>query len=976
MIAALGWKEYREQSHIWVAVAVLGLVLLVGLNQVLLPFGWLAGDSDNQALLLLVTIALAATSGLVCGAMLLAGEQESGTISYLDMLPAWRRQLWGGKVLAGVALTVPQTLLLAGVACAMGLRVTSGYDRGEVLARWHWLWLLPLAGLEAFAWGLLGSALCRSTLAAVVGAALPVGFIWAVAMPPSWGYLPVTLGVRLLLAGLALGMSVLLFTRTDRERRIVRTTTLRRRPVVASGPETTRVLFWLAARQGRGIPLLVGGGGFLLALVLAGHGPIFWPVTTLLVGLACGCAVYLGEQTSGSYRFLGDQRLPLGRIWAMKTGYWLLLAVAASFLVLLGGGFVRGERAAGSQFLAQWALAVPWTATFGLWLLHGFAVAQLCSLIWRKSVAVVFVALLVSASLSSVWLPSLLGGGLPSWQVYVAPLLLLVTARLALRSWVGDRLYAWRPLAGLALCSVLTVAWTAGCLGYRVVEVADVGEPFDVAAFQASLPAPEENRAGSLIHQALAHLEAHESDVGQRFVPAGQGGGMAAPGAAAAPAGGNAPPGAGMAGGAGKFPGDGGMSLDFHEQVDQVAHRGWAAAGPGLEKWLDAIFQGDWAGQLREGVALPLGVFENPRNRDLFSRLDDVPRCRRLGNLFTARALQLQARGDHPAALDHLVTVLALSRQLRHAAVPTVWLAGLEVERTALEGLDHWLAHVGRRPELLRRAGTELRRHEAETPPLRETFEANYLILRNTLADPGRLARLQASPGYTPADRLNQELASRLGEVPWERLRTERIVNAAYAGWMRGAEAPYAKVAGMMEKRAAEEWNIPIQVLDDWLPPEQGADTAPSRAELVRLIMHSPLRTILPRMNGLGVAHANGLCRVRGLQLVVALALYRVEEGKAAPDLEALVPRYLPQLPRDPFSGQDFKYRISEGEDLIWNPQAVADKERLRHIAAGQGIVWSVGPDLVDSGGAQVAEARSVGGMQTARGDVIFVVPK
>ena len=45
----------------------------------------------------------------------------------------------------------------------------------------------------------------------------------------------------------------------------------------------------------------------------------------------------------------------------------------------------------------------------------------------------------------------------------------------------------------------------------------------------------------------------------------------------------------------------------------------------------------------------------------------------------------------------------------------------------------------------------------------------------------------------------------------------------------------------------------------------------------------------------------------------VALSLYQTEEGRPAPKLQDLVPKYLPRgLPTDPYSGQEYRYRISD----------------------------------------------------------------
>src|SRR5262249_52669307 len=126
------------------------------------------------------------------------------------------------------------------------------------------------------------------------------------------------------------------------------------------------------------------------------------------------------------------------------------------------------------------------------------------------------------------------------------------------------------------------------------------------------------------------------------------------------------------------------------------------------------------------------------------------------------------------------------------------------------------------------------------------------------------------------------------------------------------------------------------------------------------------------------LVQAAGLCRVRGTRLQLALALYQAREGKPAAGLDDLVPRYLPALPRDPFSpdGQCYSYRVSEGEDIEWGPQF--GDGPLRHVAAGQGVVWSVGVDLTDNGGhRQGATVPLRAGPEGQKGaDWIFVVPR
>src|SRR5262249_47617790 len=112
--------------------------------------------------------------GLVCGAMMFAGERESRGMALLDILPLGRGQLWSMKCLIGAVLV----LVYAAVVTAVGLTIGLLGDRAIPPP---WAVVLPLVGLEAFAWGLCTSTYCRTVLSAVALAALlPLLVLWAV----------------------------------------------------------------------------------------------------------------------------------------------------------------------------------------------------------------------------------------------------------------------------------------------------------------------------------------------------------------------------------------------------------------------------------------------------------------------------------------------------------------------------------------------------------------------------------------------------------------------------------------------------------------------------------------------------------------------------------------------------------------------------------------------------------------------------
>jgi hypothetical protein len=130
-------------------------------------------------------------------------------------------------------------------------------------------------------------------------------------------------------------------------------------------------------------------------------------------------------------------------------------------------------------------------------------------------------------------------------------------------------------------------------------------------------------------------------------------------------------------------------------------------------------------------------------------------------------------------------------------------------------------------------------------------------------------------------------------------------------------------------------------------------------------------------------------------ELMVALRRYQAETGRPAERLEQLEPKYLEEIPADPFGGASLRYRLSKGEEIMWP----GDGQNLvgagagapippgapggfgnfggpatRTIPAGQGILWSVGEDRQDD------DAKRQGLLNRAEEthpgeDLIYLVP-
>jgi hypothetical protein len=362
----------------------------------------------------------------------------------------------------------------------------------------------------------------------------------------------------------------------------------------------------------------------------------FWPLISALVGVACGVAAFVGEATAGTNRLWAEQRWPLGRWWIVKVGFWLVLvplALALAEGLSLGGSVFLEQYKPRPWSLIEWGLQVTGPFLFTtVWYAHGAALGLLTGLISRK----VLVALVVGGGLAALalllWLPSLLGGGLPAWQALGLPVLLVIGHRLLFRAWAADRLGTPRPALRLAAIALVGLGWLGACLAYRVAEVPDVGEPFDVAGFEAALPQPDQGASG-LLAPALARCQAHLDAVSDEephkpwVLPNSL---------------------------------DLARSLERAEEPAPEFPADWGAR-------LDRLATGEWHQELAAAVALPPGLLLDPR-KPLPTSYRVLQNTETVAAILAYRGLQLRDRGQLAGAVAEVRLGLDLSRHVRSNA--------------------------------------------------------------------------------------------------------------------------------------------------------------------------------------------------------------------------------------------------------------------------------------------------------------------
>lgn len=973
MIRAIVWKELREQGLIALSLVVLGSGVLVAAAMLADPPVESASPTDVIRFLglgRLATLMLAVTAGMVCGGAVFAAEREAGTMSFLESLPYSQWQLWRAKLIAGLTLAILQVTLLVTVATGLGFVPTVG-----------WAVAVIAYSILAFAWGMFGSTTARTTLGSV-GLAIPVAMVTAIVLlvpivlffqrPGS--ALPRPIGAGLFLVSMFLfpfGVSAWQFTRLDRERAADEPTRARRARLGLSAVQ------WLTVRQSAVHGLVISGFALLFGLILLAPGLqpfLLWPELALIAGILAGVTAFSDEQTRGSARFWGEQRLPLGRMWLVKIGLhllfclWLLLLLAAPLVIRAqvrdGIGVINRHTSLAVVFNSLlfdelgrqgWKyLLVP--------AVYGFAAGHLAGLVFRKLVVACGVAMIVGGVGVVAWIPSLLAGGVRHWQLWLPPIVALLTGRLLMRAWTSDRLGARAPLGTLiGGCAAVVLMLVVG-LGYRVLEVPDRQNGEDDIGYVAGLLLFDQNHAGRDFKTAaeryarLATATSTEYDqraMRQRPSPTG------------------------------------GRAVRIEERLGMaVARSGWPGDDPELGAWLDRLFGQTRPGSedapwyvLAEGAAAqPVGIYEYPQTMTVTgSSALALENARRMAVALLARGLQRQAAGDPAAFVPALRTTLALARTLRNGSGIDALRSGNDVERTALAALDRWLSlppaaawAAGQRTVLVRIPGAEAAVAAGDAwierviPSSAVIGEAAKLLEGTDVTepfDPGpyfmaeryALRELQKAPGQWLPSRItphggNPEAANAEVDlvglswaVPWERERTRRLLGL---GFEAGPPNDYALTVG---RPGAE-----------FLTPRNRSTTELAESERA----------------------LRGIRRAAILKL--ALRAYQADRGRY-PDpqsemLTGLVTAgYLRRLPTDPYDGtRALGYRISRGETLHPLPHSLPSPNFLPGgsagsvtVHAGQVILWSVGPDRIDQGGQNPSSPTGTG----SSGDPVYLVP-
>ncbi len=316
-------------------------------------------------------------------------------------------------------------------------------------------------------------------------------------------------------------------------------------------------------------------------------------------------------------------------------------------------------------------------------------------------------------------------------------------------------------------------------------------------------------------------------------------------------------------------------------------------------------------------------------------RFDYLIGVLRLTQLFCASAAQRVSTGDIAGAYAELETAIAFARILSRGGAPISALVDITCNSLVCWRMRLIALQNDVPPEVAGRAISCLLESDNSAEPLAETFRQEYRAVATTVKiffD----SRGQTLFGFDEK-KANSERQARWLAHPFEKLlgmSQERVT------------ADLADVYRCLVNLADRPYDVEhLQRFEDSVVPPM------KPGGLIRLddpVGYIIAKLTVPVLAPIIVQYRRRSVELRATAVVLALRQYQQAEQHSPQTLQDLVPKYLSEVPVDPFDGKPLRYRMRT--DGCW-------------------IVYSVGPNQLDENGEQPkGDPRTY----TDPGDVIF----
>lgn len=324
------------------------------------------------------------------------------------------------------------------------------------------------------------------------------------------------------------------------------------------------------------------------------------------------------------------------------------------------------------------------------------------------------------------------------------------------------------------------------------------------------------------------------------------------------------------------------------EPLNSTVKKGWSEQSRDLLP-LFGLYEPQFQ-LIRQGVAMDYAVMPDPREKGCSTPIPNYLFAQVTSKLLCAQGLYYESEGEYGEALDNYLTTLLMGRD--YGTENAVLIGGLiscAVEGIAVRPLQALAASGNLTSEQLAQAAKTLQHVDETNQPIIPFMDAEMNI---SLSELEKLLTPQ-EPSAANARKMLKEVSGLTDEEidellkdpqaflsPMRTFLEESLVEFSIPIWDRDREAWKAKV-----KRLSEENTLAAGIIPDFVEAETRFAIRDAKVRLARVI--------------------------------VALEQYKNATGGYPESLLALVPRYLPEKPLDPFSGKLLQYPLTrEGHGL------------------------------------------------------------
>jgi hypothetical protein len=302
--------------------------------------------------------------------------------------------------------------------------------------------------------------------------------------------------------------------------------------------------------------------------------------------------------------------------------------------------------------------------------------------------------------------------------------------------------------------------------------------------------------------------------------------------------------------------------------------------------------------------------------------IPSVQKCRGFASALSARAMLHLGEGRYEDAWQDLLACHRLGRLVSHGATLIELLVGVAVDAIAARGDLVYLERARLNAQQIK----DRLRGLQQLPPLSPVAEHLDLGERFMFLDCVMLVArggprlLEGFAGGRPPKALTPEEKKGLAMIDWD--PALRNGNRLYD---RMAAAARLKDRGAREKEL-EKLEQEFKALKMSLTKDRADAVAqaflgmgPTPQIIGKTIGDVMISLLLPAVRKVQQASDRAEQTQRNLEVAFALAAYRAEHGRYPMKLDALAPKYLPQVPNDLFSGKALVYRPSEKGYLLYS---------------------------------------------------------